>query len=964
MSKPMPRDSELLFALVALRLGLVAREEVVRCVEGWCGAAEPGLPARLAEAAKLKEADRAAVEAMAAVMTARAGGEAGQAIASAPVDAATHRALTALPLPAGVSEAVAAMTPRPDGADGRYILGEEIGRGGLGRVLEARDAPLDREVAVKLVGSGGSTSDMERFAREARLTAQLDHPNIIPVHDFGELRGPEGDKHFFISMKRIRGRDLGSILDGLERGDPALASAWSRPRLLRIFQDACLAVAYAHSKGILHRDLKPTNLMIGDFGETYVVDWGLARRKGTAEEPRDSVPGAPGLPGGGGPGLTMEGELIGTPGYMPPEQAEGRLSEVDERSDVYSLGAILYEMLTFRPPYSGESYEEVFEKSLREPVPPPAARVAALPPLAARPPVPKELEAICMKALSREKPARHSSALELHHDVQLYLEGVKERDRLEQEARDLVGSATRELDRYLHLGREIEDLRARASELERRQATARTIEERKPYWEAAQKLNELEVKRADAFSRSQSDFSYALARKPGMATAKDGLSRLHEAKFLDAERRRDRLDMAVEWNALMRLDPKGAAVERLSAPGRLSLRVFAYKCGCLKPVTAKGYRVEFSAECTVPWREGRAARSAAAAPEDVPEPRIAAYPPEARFGHRDKCALEPVMGVRVSIARYEDRERRLVAGPETDLGLAPLAIVPLPHGSYRCTLTPPRGSGLTPAVVPVKIDRGGHWSQDVRLYGSAEIPPGFVYVSGGPFLSGLERYEPGAAGDVFVARDAVTCADYLEYLNDLCSRGDVEEARERQPRSDRNYWIEERKGFGRHFRLPAGAEDRQLEWRPDWPVIAVSWHDAIAFCGWKSRRDGRVYQLPREEEHEKAARGVDGRRYPFGEVHEGAFSAIGLTATGRFGPVPAGSTETDVSPYGVRDLAGNAQCWCFNAGRVPNRGVRGVRGAGWALEAHPSGWRGSYPPTTRKWFLGFRLALRPQAQEG
>ncbi|MEM8885028.1 MAG: serine/threonine-protein kinase [Planctomycetota bacterium] len=213
----------------------------------------------------------------------------------------------------------------------RYQLGELIGRGGLGLVWASRDLHLDREVAVKTIAKDGWRDPLlrRRFTREARITGQLQHPGIVPVH---ELVFSDDGRPYLV-MKQVRGETLASILQATDD----LAAA--RPRLLRIFEQVCQAVAYAHARGVIHRDLKPDNVMVGLYGEVQVVDWGLAKRVTDANEPESDAP-----PVRGG---TL---AAGTPAYMAPEQRREGSGRVDARTDVYGLGATLHELLAAVPP--------------------------------------------------------------------------------------------------------------------------------------------------------------------------------------------------------------------------------------------------------------------------------------------------------------------------------------------------------------------------------------------------------------------------------------------------------------------------------------------------------------------------------------------------------------------------------------------------------------------------------------
>jgi hypothetical protein len=279
-----------------------------------------------------------------------------------------------------------------------YEIGGEIARGGMGRILHAHDRRLGREVAIKeLVGN--SADFKARFERETLITARLQHPAIVPVYDAG--RWPTGE--LFYTMKLVRGKPLEWLIEHLGSMRERIALV---PNMIAVAE----ALAYAHSNNVVHRDLKPANILIGDFGETIVIDWGLAKDLST----NDVVePAGPFRSAGLGPmGATVAGSVMGTPAYMPVEQ--GRGLQVDTRADVYAIGAVLYHVLSKRAPYEGPDGMSILQALLKEP-PPPLTEIA--------PDVPPELATIVAKAMAREADARYPTALELVADLRRYQNG-------------------------------------------------------------------------------------------------------------------------------------------------------------------------------------------------------------------------------------------------------------------------------------------------------------------------------------------------------------------------------------------------------------------------------------------------------------------------------------------------------------------------------------------------------------
>jgi serine/threonine-protein kinase len=275
----------------------------------------------------------------------------------------------------------------------RYTEGAVLGVGGMGKVVLARDEHLGRDVAVKQLRDDRPLTDeeRERFLREARVQGQLEHPSIVPVYDLEQVPGSAA----FFTMRRVLGRTLHAILDELRIGGSP--PRYSQRELLAAFATVCLAVDYAHSRGVIHRDLKPANLMLGDFGEVYVLDWGLARLVSEApvEEPASR--------------LSAPGVVMGTPLYMAPEQYVD--PAVGPAADVFSLGAILYEILTLMPARDPEALH---------------APIAAMAVRAPSSNVAPELEAICLRACAADPSVRFGSARALQAAVARFLDGDRE----------------------------------------------------------------------------------------------------------------------------------------------------------------------------------------------------------------------------------------------------------------------------------------------------------------------------------------------------------------------------------------------------------------------------------------------------------------------------------------------------------------------------------------------------------
>lgn len=426
-------DLNQLFSLLAMREGKLTSAQLAEAARR----RPADLGRHLVAEGSLSEADRATIEFQVKKLVGEHGGDPAATVqslvadtptmasglfddphATRPTDPHVRRALDTL----GASEtrpgsAVPAVSEHP----GRYRFLKEFSKGGMGKILLVRDEHLGRDIALKqllpdrLPGgtrTGAPTVEMltvpiiARFLQEARITGQLEHPSIVPVYELGY----RDDGSLYYTMKFVRGRTLQEALqekNGLQE----------RLTLLTHFLGLCQAIAYAHDRGVIHRDIKPLNVMVGEFGETVVIDWGIAKLRGHqdihAKDLEDSVRVLR-MGDTAATAKTVYGQTIGSPYFMPPEQAEGKTDEVDERSDVYSLGAVLYTMLTGYTPYTGSTVREFLEK-VTQFAPKPIRTLEAN--------APRELAAVCEKAMARNPEDRYPSAKELTAEIEKYLAG-------------------------------------------------------------------------------------------------------------------------------------------------------------------------------------------------------------------------------------------------------------------------------------------------------------------------------------------------------------------------------------------------------------------------------------------------------------------------------------------------------------------------------------------------------------
>jgi eukaryotic-like serine/threonine-protein kinase len=408
-------DRNLLFGVLALQMDFISRGALVAAVTEWTGDRSKPLGQILVSQGGLTEPRRALLESLVSEHLRAHGGDLEQSLAAVSKLAATDGGSGAR----GASDFLFTLT-RATGSESGATLTWDVGpptsqglrfrilrphaRGGIGLVSVALDVELNREVALKEIQDhqADDPGSRTRFVLEAEITGRLEHPGVVPVYGLGS--SPAGRPYY--AMRLIKGDSLKEAVDRfhIEGGQP-----WALRGLLNRFVAVCYAVAYAHSRGILHRDLKPANIMLGPYGETLVVDWGLAKVIGRADAL--DTPEATLRPSGSG-GETADGSTVGTPAYMSPEQAEGRLDALGPRSDVYSLGATLYYILTGRPPFADGDLATILRQ---------VRQGEFSSPKAVNSNVSRALDSLCLKAMSLRPDDRYDSARAVAEDLEHWL---------------------------------------------------------------------------------------------------------------------------------------------------------------------------------------------------------------------------------------------------------------------------------------------------------------------------------------------------------------------------------------------------------------------------------------------------------------------------------------------------------------------------------------------------------------
>jgi serine/threonine protein kinase/formylglycine-generating enzyme required for sulfatase activity len=854
-------------------------------------------------------------------------------------------------------------------AKDKYEVVGKLGQGGVGEVLKVVDRDLKREVAMKMLlpQSASQEDSLIRFVEEAQATGQLEHPNIVPVHDLGV----DGEGRLYFTLKYVQGLSLKKAFQARVEGGE---DGYSPLRMIEILISMCQALAYAHSKGIIHRDLKPDNVMLGKYGEVLVMDWGLAKVLGKEKQQGsgagDSVRVMTSRSGDDS-SQTMEGSIAGTPAYMAPEQAEGKISELDQRTDVYALGAILYEVLSGRPPYEGAGALQLVRQVVAGP-PPPLKHGAS-----GFHPIPRELKAICEKAMARRPEERYATASLLRDDLQAYLEHEPvsaapdsalqsaakwvRRNRRQVQTSAISVAAAVAIVFGAWFGYREWTIRGLLRDAGERLNTARA---------SFQQLNAAPiVTDADPFAAQTAASAIGERNRVFRAGVNGAVEPLRRVLDIAPDNSRARLLLAEAnmelWRRALEEENTELArshrreVERyapMPSPFADELNGFGSVKFALDSPDAEAFLFTFE----MLRARGKDGNELPARLIPVPYDAVKMEPDhtflEAERKREEAGAILPSMQQRHTIFNLD-------ASSAARVGKGHVAIEKLPPGSYMLFV---RAPGRIDVRVPFRMARSGKIDRRIELPRTEDAPPFFFYMAGGEVIVGGATAGAPAPRSIqiepaFIFHDEISMGEYAEFLHALVHAGRNAEAQQRLP-----------KDFGRSLAtlnaagnlVPADGSD----WKPfaKSPVRGVSYSDAMAYVGWRSQRDGLAYRLPKDWEWEAACRGADARTYSWGG-QPGKGLAVVTQGYGDMGNKMSWQWENykDESPWGIHNLAGGAAEWTMSQydpyakPQDPVFGQLAIRGNAWALPPvglecafRTSGLPDYFHPT-----IGFRLAL-------
>jgi len=797
-----------------------------------------------------------------------------------------------------------------------------IGAGSMGEVYRTYDRALRRVLAMKVLRNDLKHPELAvvRFVEEAQITAQLEHPGIVPVHDIGQL--PDG--RWYFTSKEAKGRTLTEVIRDvhamrLEKGTFASTeSGWTFRRLIDAFHKVCVAVAYAHARGVIHRDLKPDNILVGNYGEVLVLDWGLARPLGGAitspeaaeeqsliDSDRTEDPKL----------ATRDGMVAGTPAFMAPEQARG-VPDLTPSCDVYALGGVLYMIIFGHHPYEEMGAREVLRLVREGPPPFPPAPWAPL-----------HLITICRKALSKDHDERYPDAAALAAEIDSWAEGARNRERAQAMVQAVRGRVSDLTKRYLEAVRR----RERARRTIHRLPPTATLSDKEAAWAEEDQSESLLDDVEDAFQDVVQQLRAALLQCPDLLEGRAALADLYRSRY--------------ETAMALQLPGRARGFERL---------VQEYDIG---------HHAAFL------QRRGRLSLHT-----DPPDAMIEVYRYETRARRLEKEPTEvlgpsPIDGANLSAASYV----LVLRAPGRALVNYPIEIEREGHWNS----TPPGSKRNKPVMLPSErlapssfkhVPEGwAIFGGDPNARGSSPRQRLWLY---GYFIG----RHPVSHREYLAFLNALIATGELDQAHERVPSARVP----RQPESVPLYQLDPQSTqFVPREDTPLGPL------RLDAPVSLVRWHDAVAYCLWQQQVTGLPWRLPSELEREKAGRGVDGRPFPWGNHSDPSFHCTQNSHLEFPAPPASNEFPIDASPYGVRGLAGGVADWCHDVFRhrgAPYRGAmieepaplteadaatperpdrRAVRGGSFdgAPQNGRCAARNGQSSIRRKAGLGFRLAI-------
>ncbi len=788
------------------------------------------------------------------------------------------------------------------GADSEKTIGvlkdmTTIGMGGIGTVFSARDTVLNREIAIKILRPAyrNRLNYVASFIREARITAQIDHPNVIPVHRLGVF----DDAGAYFTMKRIRGITLATILRRLQGGNEEALKVYTRQRLLEIFVSICNGVAFAHSKGIIHRDLKPSNIMVGDYGEVFIADWGLAIYREENDNSHSSgkiqlglLPDEP----LGDPANSEGNTISGTPAFMAPEQVTGKDDELDAQIDVYALGTILYSILTWeQSPYDGVStVSQLMSKVVQRKFLRPRRR-------APKRKIPIELEAITLKAMQQDKTRRYATVIDLLNDIRNY------------QGKYPVSAYSPLWYRFCKLIRRRPLVPVTLLAAVLTLAIWNGSEALRQYLESKSLQGVIETLLKDCESSGVS--AMAARNKLNEYFTRTGRTEtLDDAAAMRSRYLRHSNEFNVAssnaWEKLQYMQIlRGNDTPLVPLFARLLTCQIKYALAVnnqtqLKYITERVMQLPDELRQAI-YRE---------APH-IREHQQHIAKDEGGLLIRSNQKLLKLSAVRMQNIRNSSEDT--AENPANHQAAQDLLVNgnnALSSGLYMITAVLADNRQLQFPAMVVRDQ-----TEEINLQLPDVFPENMIYIPGGSFIFGDmtfdEQFAHTSLKGFFIDRSEVTIGEYLKFWKSL-----------RDPALRERYraWTDELNS--RKLKPLWDDQGRVLvPYTEKMPVIGIIAEAAEAYCRYRSSRSKFKYRLPTALEWEKSSRGVDGREYVWGNVFMPDWACINDQPEKKreLYPAEVGSFANDRSIYGVMDLTGNARELVTNPGSFPYYTVKG-----------------------------------------